>query len=656
MTMKATLSGILYLSILLLAVHLSGFVQPRQYTAAEALRQVKAQFQEQMAALQQRAEAYEQAAQAFQEGSLSLSDLQQAHLSTRKAFKTIELLLEYHDREAVKKYLNGPPLLSVEPKVPEVNIIEPVGLQVLDELVFGNSPQAEAAEIARLAAAFRKEVGHVKAYLWNAPLQHRFVFEAYRLELIRIFSLGLTGFDTPGSGAALPEAAVALAGANQALMAYLPLLEAQDAALAQELRMLMADAAHHLQQADDFGSFSRLEMLKQYINPLFRLALEAQEALEVELLDEVSDRPSALNFRSANIFANGVLNASYYANMDNRALTDKRAALGKLLFFDPILSHNNERSCASCHQPGKAFSDGLPKSLALNGEGFIQRNAPGLINSVYAEHYFYDLREPNLERQVKHVVRDSREFNTDFLEIIEKLGQSHEYRQLFAEAYAGQPQYVLSKWSISNALAAYVSSLASFDSPFDQYVRGEREDLEEAAKRGFDLFMGKANCGTCHFAPAFNGTVPPYFQESESEVLGVPKAATGPDSLVLDPDLGRFASYKPIDQTPFYRHSFKTTTVRNAALTAPYMHNGVYASLEEVVRFYNLGGGAGMGITVPYQTLPDTPLGLTEREISDLVAFMESLTDTAGLTSVPQRLPAFEERPEWDNRPIGGAY
>jgi cytochrome c peroxidase len=253
-------------------------------------------------------------------------------------------------------------------------------------------------------------------------------------------------------------------------------------------------------------------------------------------------------------------------------------------------------------------------------------------------------------------VRDEKEFNTDFLDIVEKLKQSGEYRSLFASAYPEHPQYQISKWSISNALACYVADLRSFNSPFDQYVRGEREAIAAEVERGFDLFMGKANCGTCHFAPAFNGTVPPYFQESESEVLGVPAAAHGPDSLILDPDPGRFASYKPIDQTPFYLHSFKTVTVRNAALTAPYMHNGIYHSLEEVVDFYNKGGGAGMGIEVPYQTLPDTPLELSEQEVQDLVAFMEALTDTTGMTVVPAQLPAFETHPEWNKRRVGGTY
>lgn len=654
--MKATFTGLLYLTLLLMATHFISFVPPKAYTAAEALRNVRAEFQTALTELDQTAAAYEATANAFVRGEASAEALQKVHSQTRLAYKSLEFLLEYNDREAVKKYLNGPPLLSVEPKVPEVRIIEPVGLQVLDELVYGEDPKAEQEEILRLVRQFNKDFSKVKAFQEGLVLQHRFVFEAFRYQLVRIFTLGLTGFDTPGSGAALPEARQSLEGAAKALMAYFPLLEQIDAQLATDCRMELGSAIAALSQPADFNDFRRLQFLKKHLNPLLKLSLEAQKALEVELLNEITDRPQAWNYEADNLFSDEFLNPSYYTNLSDAAQSEERIALGRMLFYDPILSANNERSCASCHHPDKAFTDGLPRSMALNGEGNIQRNAPTLINSVYAEHYFYDLREPNLERQVKHVVRDEKEFNTDFLEIVDKLKQSGAYRSLFASAYPEHPQYQISKWSISNALACYVADLRSFNSPFDQYVRGEREAIAAEVERGFDLFMGKANCGTCHFAPVFNGTVPPYFQESESEVLGVPAAAHGPDSLTLDPDPGRFASYKPIDQTPFYLHSFKTVTVRNAALTAPYMHNGIYQSLEEVVDFYNKGGGAGMGIAVPYQTLPDTPLELSEQEVQDLVAFMEALTDTTGMTAVPDSLPVFQHQPEWNKREVGGSY
>jgi cytochrome c peroxidase len=143
--------------------------------------------------------------------------------------------------------------------------------------------------------------------------------------------------------------------------------------------------------------------------------------------------------------------------------------------------------------------------------------------------------------------------------------------------------------------------------------------------------MGKAACATCHFAPVFNGTVPPFYIESESEVLGI---TVGLDSInpKLDDDLGRVANGMNLDKHWFFRNSFKTVTVRNIELTAPYMHNGSFNTLEEVIDFYNLGGGKGMGLNVENQTLSDAPLGLNRREKADLVAFLKTLTDTTGLT------------------------
>jgi cytochrome c peroxidase len=173
-----------------------------------------------------------------------------------------------------------------------------------------------------------------------------------------------------------------------------------------------------------------------------------------------------------------------------------------------------------------------------------------------------------------------------------------------------------------------VRSLRPLDSPWDRFMRGEAAALSAEARHGFNVFMGKAKCATCHFPPLFNGTVPPRFLESDLEVLGVPAEAP-PARAALDADPGRMA----VDRSPLSRGAFRTPTVRNAALTAPYMHNGVFATLEEVVEFYDEGGGAGRGLAVPNQTLPSDTLQLTGAEEEALVAFIRSLTDTAGTTA-----------------------
>jgi cytochrome c peroxidase len=135
--------------------------------------------------------------------------------------------------------------------------------------------------------------------------------------------------------------------------------------------------------------------------------------------------------------------------------------------------------------------------------------------------------------------------------------------------------------------------------------------------------MGKGKCGTCHFAPLFNGNTPPSFLNSESEVIGVPENADTINSSIDDDD-GKYNLYG----IELHKNAFKTSTLRNITLTAPYMHNGVYNTLEEVIEFYNRGGGAGLGIKLENQTLPDDKLHLTSEEKKALLVFMESLTDS----------------------------
>jgi cytochrome c peroxidase len=193
---------------------------------------------------------------------------------------------------------------------------------------------------------------------------------------------------------------------------------------------------------------------------------------------------------------------------------------------------------------------------------------------------------------------------------------------LFKNAFADAEELV-SEDHFTNAIASYLRSLVSLNSRFDQFMNGTGANLNEEEKKGFNLFTGKAKCATCHFMPLFNGVAPPYFSEAESEVLGVPATA---DTVhpVLDADEGKYGLY-PIS---IFRFAFKTPTLRNIALTAPYMHNGVYKTLEEVIDFYDRGGGTGLGIAPINQTLPASRLQLTPVEKKQLVAFLQTLTDT----------------------------
>jgi cytochrome c peroxidase len=165
---------------------------------------------------------------------------------------------------------------------------------------------------------------------------------------------------------------------------------------------------------------------------------------------------------------------------------------------------------------------------------------------------------------------------------------------------------------------AYVRSLVLLNSRFDEYMRGSKAAMTQEEVNGFNLFMGKAKCGTCHYMPLFNGTFPPRYIKIETEIIGVPKAI---GKNIIDDDMGRYVIV-PVESQ---KHAFKIVTVRNAARTAPYMHNGVFITLQQVLDFYNKGGGIGLGIKVDNQTLPSDKLNLTDKESAEIIVFIKSL-------------------------------
>jgi cytochrome c peroxidase len=294
------------------------------------------------------------------------------------------------------------------------------------------------------------------------------------------------------------------------------------------------------------------------------------------------------------------------------------------LFNDIQLSGKAGRSCGSCHIPAMVFTDGKPKALATDGETLLLRNTPTLLNAGYQTRQFYDSRQPTLEFQINDVVHNPAEMMGALDETAGTIAAQQPYKALFDKAYPGEAMSV-TRFTILNAIANYVRSLKSLNARFDRYMRGENVSFSAAEQHGFNLFMGKAKCGTCHFAPLFNGLVPTQFTETESEVLGVPE--TRKKKTRLDADSGRYYFTK----SPVHLFAFKTPTVRNIALTAPYMHNGVFETLEEVIEFYNQGGGWGLGTGPVNQTLPAEKLNLTKQEKKDIIAFLHTLTDTSAV-------------------------
>lgn len=541
-------------------------------------------------------------------------ELQQRFQLARLAYKRVEWLTEYYFPETAKN-LNGPALDEFEEA--DNLVIPPEGFQVIEAYVFPVLDTAHYAELEQHVRVLKANLTRLSFMDGSNQLTDAHIFDAARLEIFRIIALGITGFDSPAALHSLPEAQSALAAMRERLEPYTQALEVDHPEQARQIHTLFISSEQQL--TGSFDAFDRLDFLTNFLNPLSSALYQAQLSLGIQPFEESRTlRSTAQTFQDTAGF-----NAEHFVSVAAHRSTPEKIALGRKLFYDPILSGNRQRSCASCHQPDKGFSDGQTRSASLSG-GLLTRNTPTLLNAALQARLFHDSRVVYLEDQATDVIGNHEEMHGSLDKALLELQQDPNYRKAFAKAY---PEGMTTH-AIRNALAAYERTLISLNSRFDQYVRGNQQALNASEKRGFNLFAGKAKCATCHFLPLTNGTVPPFYEKAESEVLGVP-AQAGWKNLSLDSDVGKYN----LTGTDLHRHAFKTPTVRNVALTAPYMHNGVYKTLEEVVEFYDRGGGQGLGLTVPNQTLSADPLNLSTQEKADLIHFMKALTDESFLSS-----------------------
>lgn len=295
---------------------------------------------------------------------------------------------------------------------------------------------------------------------------------------------------------------------------------------------------------------------------------------------------------------------------DDNQLTVARAALGRALFYDKRLSRDETIACASCHVQAHAFADPAPLSLGVDGQ-LGTRNAPGLFNLAWVTSFFWDGGVPSLELQAVAPIRNPLEMDTTLAAVSERLAADADLFAAFEAAYGEGP----SQSSVPRALAAFVRTLVSGDSRWDRFRRGDTRALSAAEQRGHELFNGeRAECFHCHVG--FNLTTNAFRNNG-----------VAPD----DPDAGRqLISSRSIDAG-----RFRVPSLRNVAVTAPYMHDGSLATLEEVVEHY-AAGGRGHPNTDPLIL----PLDLSAREKADLVAFLRALTDEAFLTDTRFAAPA----------------
>lgn len=551
-----------------------------------------------------------------------------AFRDARAAYKRVELFTEYYGPFLVRE-LNGVPIPQAEQEDPETPLA-PVGFQVIEAELFPDVRSESIAQIRQLLGYMRTAVGSLRAAGADTMPGDAYVFDAMRHEIARVSTLGIAGFDATVSKEGVREATHSLEGIRDALGPYRDDLLRRNRIALDTFDMRLDAAIAYLGANPDHERLDRLAFLAHHAIPTAHALLAAQQALGIG----PPDKPRAWSHRAASIFDENAIDPMFFSAVDAPRLTPELIALGRDLFFDPQLSPSGGRSCASCHHPERAFTDGRTRAEFLAGHGRKSaiRNTPTLVNAALQPTLFADNRFLALEDQVTDVLGAPGEMGGSLHGAADTLRRRRAYHDRFTRVFPVERDSAISARTLRLALAAYVRSLIALSSPFDKAVRGDTAALSVAERDGFRVFMGKAQCGTCHFAPLFNGATPPSLYDAEPEVIGVP-ASAGKHRAVIDPDSGRF-NIRRIDQ---HLHSFKTPTLRNVALTAPYMHNGVFETLEEVVDFYDGGGGAGLGIELAHQTLPADSLRLTRGEKQALLAFLKSLTDTAGTKGMPVR-------------------
>lgn len=300
----------------------------------------------------------------------------------------------------------------------------------------------------------------------------------------------------------------------------------------------------------------------------------------------------------------------YKVPADN-PLTAAKVELGKQLYFDPRLSRDNTISCSSCHDPKKGWSNAEAFATGVRGQ-VGGRSAPTIINSAWSDLQFWDGRAKHLEGQALGPIQNPIEMDLTLEECVEKLNKVEGYREQFQKVFGTD----VTSEGIAKAIAAFERTIISGDAPYDRFKAGDKKALSESAQRGMKVFFGKGHCSACHVGPNFTDTA------FHNIGVGMDKEKQ---------DLGRFEVTKMIGD----KGSYKTPTLREIARTAPYMHDGRFKTLDEVVDYYDKGAH-------PNQWLDEEifPLKLTPEERADLVAFLkEGLSSEKYPDVEPPKLP-----------------
>ncbi len=306
--------------------------------------------------------------------------------------------------------------------------------------------------------------------------------------------------------------------------------------------------------------------------------------------------------------------------------TPEQIDLGRYLFFDPVLSVNQDMSCASCHQVDKGLSDGLATSMgAWNGKQHktLKRATPTLWNVGFLKRFMWDGRADTLPEQATLPLLAEDEMGNTKEGVVRAVSDSDSYQHLFQQAFGNEPTLE----NIALALAAFQTTLVSLNSRYDRYAHGDESALSEKEIRGYNAFRGfVARCSQCH--------VPPLFTDSEMAVIGAPADKDGyadPGAGALDPD-------------EFLVGAMRVPTLRNISKTAPYFHNGRFDNLKDVVGFYNNTRGhmapKEQQLRIHWHVHMTKGPKLSDRDEGDIAAFLGSLNDERNLPLVPEQLPS----------------
>jgi len=380
----------------------------------------------------------------------------------------------------------------------------------------------------------------------------------------------------------------------------------------------------------DYASLDRMALYVKDLRPLYRLTVAN---IDVEDCSQRFGLPGNKN---------GELFDWQWFSTQRPSITEEQVHLGRLLFFDPLLSGNWRRSCASCHQPSKAFADGRATSMAFDFPQRITRNAPSLVNAfIQSDKAGHGLEKLDVEQFLQSVFNHPQELRISSSEIVRRLGLSDGYLNLFERAY---PNSGLDSTTVLKALSAYVLTLNDMESVFDTALRSSAK-LPEDAIQGFNLFLGRAGCGSCHFPPFFSGRKPPFYRDREIQSLGITNRLQGIRTKDEDTGVGAYR------MDARYNYFFQTPSLRNLSKTAPYTHNGSLVTLPEILTYLCEGEYDGLA------TLPPGSITLDPKERSMIIAFLRELQgDIHERENKNITLPVLDHSDQHANRRPAGLY